>query len=158
MAKAELTTSYELPQINPQMLDLEPYQLDKTWVIESLERIRIEFNARTSNDVPHLGFHSEILLQVLSGRFFGSLKPVFALNLIQCIGNAISPDALVQERDALVQERDALVQERDALVQERDQILGSRSWRWSKPARTFFAWVRAKGKPLPCVPELDVRG
>jgi hypothetical protein len=154
----------ELGLMNPGLRDLEPYQLDKKWVIESFDRMFLELDKQQYRDSDsNSGFYSEILLQALFGRFNGPLKSVFFLNVIQSIMSSLFPDALVNERDALVHERDALVHERDALVHERDAlvherdalvnerdlIIATKTWRWSKPARALVAWVRARRHQWP---------
>ena len=113
----------DAPQISTEMLDLKPNQIDKLWVIESLELIRLEFNRRAFGEVVSgVGFYSEVLTQILFTRFTGHVKNAFIFNLIQSVLSCFFPDAVVQERD---------------------EILGSRTWRWSQPARTISGWLRS---------------
>jgi hypothetical protein len=122
-----------LTEIQQRLSSLEPYQLDKNWVLRSLSDIIDFLNKHFGNDRVLTDLSRDgVLTKIQHNRFVGQSKNVFVLNLLDSIVKLLLTETWVQERDALVQERDALVQERDA-------IINTRTWRWLKPFRRWVA-------------------
>ena len=121
---AELSQGSKTPQINSEMLDLEPYQIDKQWVIESLGRINLHLNEQIDSDTfAMMEFSSEVLNRLLYLKFTGPVRNVFVFNVLQSILEGIFSNALAQELGSITE---------------------TMTGRWTKAARGFLAWFRER--------------
>lgn len=55
----------------------------------------------------------------------------------------IEKDAAIAEKDAAIAERDAAIAERDAALARVNIVLSSKSWRITRPLRTFKKWLKS---------------
>lgn len=114
----------EYPQIKSDMLELEPYQLDKNWINESLMHITLELNKRDAEEPRiHPRLYAEVLNRLLVARFTAPIRPIMILNIVQTVLAELSSEAQKQER-------------------ERGWASGIR--RWSRKSTDTLSWVRAR--------------
>jgi len=106
-------------------------------------QIFIDFKGRNISYLQITGYMRHFIIDDIS--FLSTIKQVFekyfeTKSEVEILN--IEKNNLTIERNNLATERDGLVAERDRLVAERDGLLNSRSWRFTKPLRSFGVFVR----------------